>query len=156
MSFRVQGLDPADFSHLYGLSDQELGKLGVVRYVADAKPGFPDRVEMRDAEPGERLLLLNFEHLPSDSPYRSSHAIFVREGAETQYDEVDTVPPVMACRPLSVRAFDAKGMMQDARLIDGSEAARTFEDLLSTETIEFLHVHNAIRGCYSGLVLRSG
>lgn len=154
MPFRVRGLDPADFSHLYGLSDQELRTHGAVRYVADAKPGFPDRVEMRDAEPGEQLLLLNFEHLPTNSPYRSSHAIFVREGAEIQYDEVDKVPQVMACRQLSVRAFDTQGMMQDARLIDGADAAETFAALLSTETNEFLHVHNAIRGCYSGLVLR--
>lgn len=154
MSFRVRGLDPADFSHLYGLPDKELRTLGVGRYVADAKPGFPDRVEMRDAEPGEQLLLLNFEHLPMDSPYRSSHAIFVREGAEIQYDEVDTVPQVMACRQLSVRAFDTQGMMQDARLISGVDAAETFEALLSQEATAFLHVHNAIRGCYSGLITR--
>lgn len=155
MSFRVRGLDPTDFSHLYGLSDAELRRHGVVRYVADVKPGFPDRIEMRDAEPGEQLLLMNFEHLRIESPYRSSHAIFVREGAERRYDEFDKVPEVMAHRPLSVRAFDAQGMMQDARLIDGTDAAETFESLLSIGTNEFLHVHNAIRGCYSGFVSRS-
>ena len=154
MSFRVLGLDPDGFRHLYGLSDEDLHAQGAIRYVADSNPGFPDRIEMRDAEPGEQLLLLNFEHLRSDSPYRSSHAIFVREGAEAQYDEVDTVPQVMACRPLSVRAFDGNGMMQNAVLIDGTEAAKTFETLLGEEKTEFLHVHNAIRGCYSGLVVR--
>ena len=154
MSFRVRGLNPADFCHLYGLSDKELGALGVVRYVADAKPGFPDRVEMRDVQPGEQVLLVNYEHLRADSPYRSSHAIFVREGAESQYDEIDKVPQVMACRQLSVRAFDTQGMMRDARLIQGAEAAEVFEAMLSTDTNEFLHVHNAIRGCYSGIVVR--
>ena len=59
MKFRVTGLSPEPFHHLYGLSDAALASAGVIRYVADAKPGFPDRVEMRDAEIGERLLLLN-------------------------------------------------------------------------------------------------
>src|SRR6202012_5688894 len=59
MSFRVTGLSAAPFRSLYGLSDQELALRGVKRYVADKKPGFPDRIEMRDAEIGEKLLLLN-------------------------------------------------------------------------------------------------
>ena len=152
MAFRVKGLDPVLFNHLYGLSDNELKAHGAVRYVADAKPGFPERVAMRDAEPGEVLLLLNYEHLAVESPYRSSHAIFVREGEERQYDGVDTVPDVMSRRQLSVRAFDAGGMMVDAALINGSEAAETFRNLLSLPKVGFLHVHNAIRGCYSGMV----
>jgi hypothetical protein len=33
-------------------------------------------------EPGESVLLVNYEHQPAHSPFRSRHAIFVREGAE--------------------------------------------------------------------------
>ena len=47
----------------------------------DATPGYPDRIEMRDCVAGETVLLVNYEHLPVASPYRSAHAIFVREGA---------------------------------------------------------------------------
>src|SRR5262245_22610552 len=77
VSFLIKGLDPKPFRHLLGLSDDELRAHGVVRHVADRKPGYPDRIELRDAEPGERLLLLNYVHQPADTPYRSSHAIFV-------------------------------------------------------------------------------
>ena len=42
--------------------------------------GFPDRIELRDAEPGERLILVNYVHQPADTPYRASHAVFVLEG----------------------------------------------------------------------------
>ena len=90
------------------------GKLNVKRVVADAKPGFPDRVELRDAEPGETLLLLNYLHQPVDTPYRASHAIFVREGATAAYEAVDETPECLAIRPISLRAFDASGMMVDA------------------------------------------
>jgi hypothetical protein len=77
MTFRITGLSPEPFRHLFGMSEEELVMHGARRYVADRKPGFPDRIELRDAEPGETLLLLNYEHLPADNPYLASHAIFV-------------------------------------------------------------------------------
>ena len=121
MSYRVTGLDPAPFRRLYGLSDEALAAQGVRRLVADAKPGFPDRVEVRDAEPGESLLLLNYTHQPADTPYRASHAIFVREGAETPCDRVDEVPEALRARPISLRAFNTAGEMVDADLTDGEQ-----------------------------------
>ena len=112
---------PTPFRNLFGLSDEKLAKLNVKRVVADAKPGYPDRVELRDAEPGETLLLLNYLHQPADTPYRASHAIFVREGAATAYEGVDETPECLRLRPISLRAFDAAGMMVDADLASGRE-----------------------------------
>lgn len=68
MSFRVKGLDPTLFRHLFGLPEAELAAQGVKRYVVDAKPGFPDRVEVRDLEVGETALLLNYTHQAADTP----------------------------------------------------------------------------------------
>ena len=95
MSFRITGLSSTPFQPLFGLSDAELAERGVKRYIADKKPGFPDRIEMRDAEPGETVLLLNHTCQPADTPYRATHAIFVREGATQTFDAVDQVPEVM-------------------------------------------------------------
>ena len=58
MPFRIRGLDPAPFAHFFGLADEDLAALGVTRFIADAKPGYPDRIEVRDVEPGEAVLLL--------------------------------------------------------------------------------------------------
>ena len=81
MSFRIQGLSPAPFVDLYGLPEAELAARGAIRYVVDKTPGFPDRVELCDASPGQSVLLVNHVSQPADTPYRASHAIFVREGA---------------------------------------------------------------------------
>ena len=116
MSFRITGLDAAPFRRFYGLSDEELQSFGVRRLIADSRPGFPDRIELRDVEPGEALLLLNYLHQPADTPYRASHAIFVREWAETPYRAVDEIPDVLRIRPISLRAFDVSGDMVDADL----------------------------------------
>ena len=152
--FRITGLAPEPFAHLYELDDAALSARGVVRYVVDATPGFPDRIEMRDLEVGERVLLLNYTHLDVPSPYRSSHAIFVREGAAERYDRVNEIPEVMRIRPLSLRAFDANHMMVDAELADGNEIEATIERFFADPNVAYIHVHNAKRGCYSGRIDR--
>ena len=155
MSFRLIGLDPAPFRPLYGLSDAELATRGVERVVANASPGFPDRIELRDLDPGETALLLNHVHQPADTPYRASHAIFVREGAVATFDAVDTIPEVLRLRPLSLRAFDAGHRMVDADLADGAIAAEAIDRLLAGTAVAYLHIHYARRGCYAARAKRA-
>ncbi len=155
MSFRITGLDPAVFRPLYGLSDGALAQLGARRVIADSTPGFPDRIELRDAAPGETLLLLNHTHQPADNPYRSSHAIFVREGAEDRYDRVDEVPEVMRIRPISLRAFDAADEMVQAELVDGAALTAEIGRMFADPGVAYLHAHYAKRGCYAALIERN-
>ena len=155
MSFRIAGLSAEPFRHLYGMSDAELGSRGVRRHRVDEKPGFPDRIEMRDLDIGETALLLNYAHQPADTPYRSSHAIFVREGAETSYDAVDTIPEVLACRTLSLRAFDAAHMMTDADVTEGRYAHDLVVRLLKDERTAYIQAHYAKRGCYAARIERA-
>jgi len=155
MAFRITGLSPEPFRHLYGLSDQELARCRVKRYIADKQPGFPDRIEMRDASVGEKLLLLNHVCQPAETPYRATHAIFVREGAEKVYDRVDEVPEVMHTRLLSLRAYDAEGMMLDADVVDGKDIESAIARFFASPHVAYIHAHNAKRGCYSGRIERA-
>lgn len=155
MSFRVQGLDPDQFAHLYGLSDEALAAAGAKRYAVDAAPGFPDRVEVRDLDVGETCILVNYEHLPVNTPYRSRHAIFVREGASEALDVVDTVPDVMRRRAISLRAFDVEGDMLHAELSDGEQLVPVIERFLADPKVDYLHAHYATRGCYAARITRA-
>jgi hypothetical protein len=152
MSFRTLGLPAAPFRPLFGLSDEALARRGARRVVADAAPGFPDRISLRDAEPGERLILLNYVHQDADTPYRASHAIFVAEGAEETYDRIDTIPAALLIRPLSLRAFDAAGEMVDADLAQGDGLEETIRRLLAGPDVAYLHAHFARRGCYAARI----
>jgi len=147
--FRITGLPADPFRHLFGLTDEELAQQHAHRYVADHKPGFPDRVEMRDAEVGESVILVNHRHLPDEGPYQSSHAVFVLEGATQSYDAVDQIPDALRTRMLSLRAFDDAGMMLDADLVDGTEVETLIERLFANPAVAFIHVHYAKRGCYA-------
>jgi Protein of unknown function (DUF1203) len=155
MSFRISGLDPAPFVHLYGLPDAELLAAGARRYTVDSTPGFPDRVEMRDLEVGETALLLNYVHQPAATAYRASHAIFVKEGAREMYAALDEVPAVIRLRPMSLRGFDATGEMLDADLADGAALEPLIERLFANPAIAYIQAHYARRGCYAARIERA-
>jgi hypothetical protein len=155
MSFQITGLDAAPFRRFYGLSDDELQSFGVKRLIADARPGFPDRIELRAVERGEALLLLNYLHQPADTPYRASHAIFVREWAETPYRAVDETPEVLWMRPISLRAFAASGDMIDADLTAGGDLKPAIERLFANSDAAYIHAHYATRGCYAARIDRA-
>jgi hypothetical protein len=151
MSFRITGLPAETFAPLFDLSDDELRARGAVRRVADN--AYPCRISLTDAEPGDELLLVNYEHHPVDSPYRMRFAIYVRRGEE-QYDAIDQVPEQLRSRMLAVRSFDADGMMIDRELIDGRQVEQVIERLFADPKAAYLHVHYAAPGCYAARVDR--
>jgi hypothetical protein len=155
MAYRIEGLSPLDYEGLFGLSDEALAARGAVRVRADSKPGFPCRITLEDAEPGETLLLLNHVSHDAPTPYRASHAIFVREGARDAALHVDETPPVFAGRTLSLRGFDAEGMMLGALLAAPGEADAKIRELLEQPEIVSIHAHNATRGCFAARIERN-
>ena len=155
MSFHITGLDPAPFVPLYGLDEASLKARGVIRVQADSDRGFPERVELRDARRGESLLLLNHTHQPADTPYRSSHAIFVREGATTPYDGYDEIPDVLRIRTISLRGFDRHHHIASAALIDGTKLAEAIGQLFAMSAVSYIHAHYAAYGCYAARIDRA-
>ena len=155
MGFHISALDIEQFSHLFGQDQESLAKQGVQRRVVDSSPGYPCRVSLQDAEVGENVLLMNYEHQPAATPFQSSHAIFVRESASQAVLDTNEVPKMFRHRLLSVRAFDASGMMVDADVVDGEYLESLIERMLANVSTDYLHVHNAKLGCYVGLVERS-
>lgn len=119
----------------------------VKRYLVDSNPGFPDRVEMKDVELGQSVLLLNHVCQPADTPYPASHATFIRERATQAYDAVDVVAEAMRIRVLSLRAFADDGMMLDAEIVDGMAMERVITPMFAHPEVSYSHVHNAKRGC---------
>jgi uncharacterized protein DUF1203 len=154
MGFRITGLPAEPFTRLFTLSDAELAAHHAVRRTADARPGFPCRVSLTDADVGDEVILVHFEHQTAATPYRASHAIYVRRG-ERQFDAVDQVPEALRLRLLSVRAFDAAGMMTGADVVDGRELEAAIARLFDDSRSAYLHVHFAKPGCYAARVDRA-
>lgn len=154
MDFQISPLVIDDFSHLFGQDAETLSKQGVQRIAVNSSPGYPCRVSLQDAEVGESVLLMNYEHQPMKSPFRSSHAIYVREDAVQASPDKNEIPKMLRHRLLSVRAFDASGMIIEADVIEGEGLESLIDGMLANESAEYLHVHNARLGCYMALVER--
>lgn len=151
MNVQINALPVAPFVPLFGLDDAELARRGIVRRIAEKSPTSrcPCRVSLRDADAGSTVLLLNYEHLPVATPYRSSYAIFVREHATPAQLAPNEIPEVMQHRPLALRAFDRQGLLLDADLAQGeAEVSATLRRLLARADAAYVHVHNARHGCY--------
>lgn len=156
MTYRITGLAPDQFAPLFGASAEALAARGAIRVTAEAKPGYPCRVTLEDAEPGEELILLHHVSHDVETPYRSAFAIYVREGATAPATYVDAVPPVFEGRPLALRGFDGAGMLRDAMLAMPGEADATIRTMLEGDTIAYIDVHNAAHGCFAARVQRQG
>lgn len=146
MRFRITGLDPTSFTTLF-TDDATLAARHGRRVVADETPGYPCRVSLADAQIGDELVLVTYEHHATTSPYRASGPIFVRRDA-ARYD-ADVVPPMLRSRTLSVRAYDASGEIVDATLCPGTELEPAITRLFDPPAVRYLHVHFATRGCFA-------
>lgn len=155
MSFRISGLDPKPFTSLYGLDEEQLARRGVIRVIAGSDTGYPERIELRNARSGEALLLLNHTHQPANSPYRSSHAIFIREGATEASVVSDQVPEVLRTRTLSLRGFDERDHIASAVVVEGVALDDAIERMFAMSSVRYAHVHYAAYGCYAALVERA-
>lgn len=155
MTFRIHALPYEPFASFFSMSDADLATAGAARVVADVKPGFPCRVSLADAQPGETLILVNFEHQPKDTPYRARHAIFIREHAKQAFPEVGEVPSALASRLISLRAFDARHYMIAADVAEGSRLHEAIPAMLQNPAVAYLHLHNARPGCFAARVTRA-
>jgi hypothetical protein len=153
-NFRIVGLPLAEFQPLFSLSDEQLAQKAARRMMVDAKPGFPCRVSLEDAEIGEKVILLPFIHHDVASPYRALGPIFVRENAKEARLAPGEIPEVVTSRTMSVRAYDQNATMLDGAVVPGSAIKSHIEKLFGNPKIAYVHLHNAGAGCYSCKVAR--
>lgn len=153
--FRCLALSPERFAPLFALSDVALRAHRARRVAVTAQPGFPCRISLEDAPMGEEVLLVHYEHQDADSPFRASHAVYVRPNARPAALAVDELPAVFRGRTMSLRGFDAEGMLRGATLTTGEAAAPAIEALLADPDVAYLHAHFAAYGCYAARIERA-
>ena len=116
--------------------------------------GYPCRVSLIDARPGDELVLLPFAHHAVASPFRATGPIYVRRAVDRAV-HVDEVPPLLRTRLLSVRAYDAAGDMCTADVVAGAELAGHVARVFADPAVAYLHVHSARPGCFVARIDRS-
>lgn len=155
MAFQIQALDPQPFAALFAMSDADLAQANARRVIVTAHPGAPCRVSLSDAAVGDTVVLTHFTHQPAASPFRSSHAIFVRQGATQAQPQPNEVPDMLLIRLISLRGFDAQDMMVSADVVDGQNLAPAIDHAFCNPAIAYIHLHIAKQGCFAASVVRA-
>lgn len=154
MNFRLKSLQDTEFSNLFELDDLELEKIGAMKMTVDEFPGFPCRVSLQDAELGEEVILLSYQHHKTNSPYQASGPIFVRKLAKTATLGINEIPKMFNHRLLSLRGYDKSGIMKDASVTEGQNLREEIIQMFENKGINYIHIHNAKPGCYNCTVVR--
>jgi hypothetical protein len=154
MTYRIEGLAPEAFESLFSMTDGELAERGALRVTADSPAGYPCRVSLANAAPGEELVLLNHVSHDVAGPFRTAYAIFVRKGAAPAAF-ADEAPAYLDSRTLGLRGFDAGGMLKDALLAMPGEADARIRELLERPEIATIHAHSAAYGCFLARIERN-
>ncbi len=154
-NFQITALPANQFKSHFKSSDKDLSRLNAHWLIVDQTPGYPCRVTLEDAKVGEKVLACYFEHHQVSSAYCASGPIFVREKAVTAQLKVNQVPQILNNRQLSLRAYDHNHMMVEATLVWGKDVAESIQEQLNNTSIQYIHIHNALPGCFSCAVERA-
>ncbi len=155
MAFQIAPLPAGRFAHLHTLNTEQLADHNALRVTVDKKPGFPCRVSLTDAEPGEEVLLVHYEHHSAATPFRAGHAVYIRPHATEAHLLPNQVPEQLRTRILSLRGFSQHGMLCEADLADGALLEPALEKLFSNPQVAYIHIHFAKPGCYAAIATRA-
>jgi hypothetical protein len=150
----MEGLAPVAFESLFSMTDGELAERDAVRVTADSPSGYPCRVSLEDAAPGEELVLLNHVSHDVSGPFRTAYAIYVRQGAAAA-SFADETPAYLDERTLGLRGFGVDGMLKGGLLAMPGEADVRIRELFERPEIATIHAHSAAYGCFLARIERN-
>jgi hypothetical protein len=145
--FQVRALDPA---HVEGAARRLAAGDPFVREVeVTGATGFPCRVTLAWASPGERVLL--FRHRPFEiaSPYAEEGPVFARPDAPQAILAPGALPPYVAgMAHVGVRGYDEEATLIHAELVAGPSCAAAIARAFASGDVAFAHVRAGAHGCF--------
>lgn len=154
MEFQILALDDKEFNSYFELSDIELDKIGIKRLIVDKQFNFPCRVSLEDAEIGEEVILISYQHHKTNGPYQASGPIFIRKGVKMKSLKKNQIPIMLNHRLLSFRGYDILGNMKFAITDEGSKTNSVLKKMFDNNEIEYIQIHNSSPGCFNCEVRR--
>ncbi|RKN15439.1 DUF1203 domain-containing protein [Micromonospora musae] len=122
---------------------------------ATAAGGEPLRCCLRDAEPGEELLLFGYAPPVAAGPYREIGPVFAHALPCSGPESTGSYPAAWRGRGQVLRAYDRRGHIHDGRRHDGGDPESVIAELLADPAVRQLHSRNVVHGCYMFAVDRA-
>jgi hypothetical protein len=143
-----QAIPPAELDAIRAAARDEAGNPLAAQASRDG--GEPLRCCLREARPGERLLLIAYSPPGTAGAYAERGPVFVHADRCGGYRTPGEYPPELAHRQQVVRAYDGQGRIADGVLTaDGRQAQDVIRELLARPGVELVHLRNVGYGCYN-------
>ena len=155
IDFQINGLERLQFLSYFNMSESDLVDAGAYLFQSDECPCYPCRVSLVDAEIGEQVLALSYNHLNVSGPYNASGPIFIRTNATECRPEVNEVPEMLRHRQLSVRGYNDAHLMIEADAAEGRQLEKVLTRQFSNQDVNLIQIHNAGPGCFNCSVIRA-
>jgi Protein of unknown function (DUF1203) len=151
-TFQIHAL-PSDVLSAVRISGVDAAGIPAERVVATG--GEPVRCCLRDAAPGEELLLFGYEPPLPTSPYREVGAVYAHVAACPGPASRDSYPADWYGRPQVLRAYDERGWIHpETRVHDGKAPEAVIAGMLADPDVVLIHSRNVAYGCYMFAVTR--
>jgi hypothetical protein len=127
----------------------------LIPIVADAPAAFPCRHCLRDAEPGEPMLVASHSPFALPGPYKEVGPVFVHAEPCARFAGGGEVPLQLRRRLLAVRGYDRAQRIIDAEVVEGAVVDGEVDRLLARDDVAYVHVRFARTGCFACRVDRA-
>jgi uncharacterized protein DUF1203 len=118
--------------------------------------GEPLRCCLRNAAPGEELILFGYRLPTPPSPYREVGPVFAHARACPGPARSDAYPPDWYGRPQVLRAYDRHSRIHEAtRTHDGTDPETVIAAMLADPEVVQLHSRNIAWGCFMFAITRA-
>jgi hypothetical protein len=118
--------------------------------------GSPLRCCLREASPGERVLLIAYTPPGTSGAYAERGPVFIHADPCDGYQTPHRYPPGLSGRQQVVRAYDQRGRIADGVLAaDGDHAWTVVCEMLARPDVALVQLRNVGYGCYNFAVRRA-
>jgi hypothetical protein len=146
-AFRIAALPADELERIRAAGVDDFGNL-LEPVTVSTTGGTPLRCCLREAEAGERVVLIAYRPAAVGGPYAEVGPVFVHAETCDGYTDEDHYPEGFRSRQQLLRAYDAGGRQVENVIVDGPAAERAIGDLLGRPRVAYLHSRNVLAGCF--------
>lgn len=148
---------PLDVRHVAAAAARYEHNDPEVRLVEVTAPvGFPCRVTLAWAQPGEKVLLFRHNPFNAASPYAERGPVFARPEGAPKILEIDELPAYIAVVPqVVVRGYDNTTSIAHAEVVPGCDCADAIKRAFANASVAYVHIRAAAYGCFQFRVDRA-
>jgi hypothetical protein len=151
--FRVDAIPAAELDRIRANGLDDFGNPLTPRVVRHSG-GMPLRCCLREADAGERVVLIAYRPSHVGGPYAEVGPVFVHEQRCDGYAATGRYPEGFRHRQQLLRAYDERGRQVENVIVDGVRAEFAIGDLLGRHDVAFVHSRNVLAGCYMFAITR--